>query len=70
VRGDDHGHPVLIDRSLFPILRAADPSLGIKPIVRAHVSSAGDVVVDDTGAFLDIDTPDAYQRTIKDIETT
>lgn len=62
VRGDAHGHPVLIDRSLFPLLRAADPSRGAKPIVRAHVSAEGDVRVDDPGAFMDIDTPDDYAR--------
>lgn len=62
VRGDMHGHPVLIDRSLFPLLRAADPSRGAKPIVRAHVSVAGDVPVDDPGAFMDIDTPEEYAR--------
>ena len=33
-RGDEHGHPVLIDRALFPVLRAADPSEGAKPVVR------------------------------------
>ena len=38
----------------------ADPSAGAKPIVRAHVSPAGDVVVDDDGAFIDIDTPEEY----------
>lgn len=62
VRGEVHGHPVLIDWSLFPLLRAADPSSGAKPIVRAHVSPAGDVPVDDPGAFMDIDTPDEYAR--------
>ena len=65
VRGDEHGHPVLIDRSLFSLLRTADPSTGAKPIVRDHVSAAGDVVVDDDGAFFDIDTPDAYQRALR-----
>jgi molybdenum cofactor cytidylyltransferase len=64
VRGADHGHPVLIDRSLFDRLRAADPIAGIKPTVRANVSSAGDVAVDDDGAFLDIDTPEEYERAI------
>jgi CTP:molybdopterin cytidylyltransferase MocA len=62
VRGNDHGHPVLIDRMLFPLLRAADPQTGAKPIVRDHVSAAGDVAVDDEGAFCDIDTPEAYER--------
>jgi molybdenum cofactor cytidylyltransferase len=64
VRGNEHGHPVLIDRSLFSMLRAADPSGGAKPIVRAHVSEAGDVAVEDAGAFLDIDTPEEYRQAI------
>ena len=60
VRGDQHGHPVLIDRKLFDALRHADPETGAKPIIRANVSLAGDVAVDDTGAFADADTPDDY----------
>ena len=68
VRGNEHGHPVLIDRSLFTLVRAADPAGGIKPIVRSHVSAAGDVVVDDEGAFLDIDTPEEYQRAIANLK--
>ena len=60
VSGSLHGHPVLIDRQLFPQLRAADAASGAKPIVRAHASTAGDVEVDDDGAFMDIDTPDEY----------
>jgi molybdenum cofactor cytidylyltransferase len=64
VRGDEHGHPVLIDRSLFAAIRAADPAEGTKPIVRKHVSHAGDVPVADAGAFLDIDTPEDYERVI------
>jgi molybdenum cofactor cytidylyltransferase len=62
VRGALHGHPVLIDRSLFNEIRAADPQRGAKPIIRAHVSAAGDVEVDDEGAFTDIDTPEEYDR--------
>lgn len=62
VRGADHGHPVLIGRSLFEALRRADPAFGAKPIVRANVSPAGDVEVDDPGAFIDVDTPEEYAR--------
>src|ERR1700704_6003225 len=40
--GARHGHPLLIARSLFDALRAADPIAGAKPIVRAHASPAGD----------------------------
>lgn len=62
VRGDDHGHPVLIDRALFDGIRHADPSRGAKPIIRANVSAAGDVEVDDPGAFADFDTVDDLRR--------
>ena len=60
VRGSAHGHPVLLGRALFGALRAADPAFGAKPVVRGHASPAGDVVVNDSGAFIDIDTPDEY----------
>ena len=49
--GARHGHPLLIDRSLFDALRAADPDAGAKPIVRAHASAAGDIDIADEGAF-------------------
>ena len=62
VRGVDHGHPVVIDRSLFDELRRADPRLGAKAVVRSHASAAGDVPVDDDGAFADADTPIEYER--------
>ncbi|MGE3956724.1 MAG: NTP transferase domain-containing protein [Vicinamibacterales bacterium] len=60
VRGHTHGHPVLIGRALFDALRRTDPAHGAKPIVRAHASAAGDVAVDDAGAFVDVDTPEDY----------
>jgi molybdenum cofactor cytidylyltransferase len=62
--GDRHGHPMLIDRSLFGALRSADLSTGAKPIVRAHASPDGDIAIDDDGAFIDIDTEDDYRKTI------
>ncbi len=61
--GDRHGHPLLIDRVLFEKLRAADPSAGAKPIVRAYASADGDIAVDDEGAFTDIDTEEEYRKT-------
>lgn len=62
VRGHEHGHPVLVARPLFDLLRHADPATGAKPVVRAHVSPAGDVDVTDPGAFRDVDTEDEYAR--------
>jgi CTP:molybdopterin cytidylyltransferase MocA len=60
--GGRHGHPLLIDRSLFAALRSADPAAGAKPIVRAHASAAGDLEIADEGAFTDIDTEEDYRR--------
>jgi molybdenum cofactor cytidylyltransferase len=62
VRAGQHGHPVLIDRALFDEIRRADPAAGAKPVIRAHVTAAGEVDVDDEGAFVDVDTPEEYQR--------
>ena len=62
VRGDQHGHPVLIARSLFEAVRRSDPGQGAKPVVRGHATPEGDVPVDDRGAFIDIDTPADYAK--------
>jgi molybdenum cofactor cytidylyltransferase len=62
--GNRHGHPLLIDRSVFGALRSADLSIGAKPIVRAHASTEGDIAIADEGAFIDIDTEEDYRRAI------
>jgi molybdenum cofactor cytidylyltransferase len=62
--GDRHGHPLLIDRSVFSALRSADLSAGAKPIVRAYASASGDIAVSDEGAFTDIDTEEDYRNAI------
>jgi molybdenum cofactor cytidylyltransferase len=59
-----HGHPIIIDRAMFSLLRSADPRQGIKPIVREHASAIGDLEVDDEGPFTDIDTPEEYARAL------
>jgi CTP:molybdopterin cytidylyltransferase MocA len=53
---------VLIDRSLFDALRRADLDAGAKPVVHTYASEAGDVPVEDEGAFTDIDTASDYDR--------
>ena len=60
-----HGHPVIFDRSLFDELRRADPSAGAREVINRHRPDAVDVSVDDEGAFVDIDTPEAYERVMK-----
>jgi molybdenum cofactor cytidylyltransferase len=63
-RGERHGHPVIFNRTLFEELRRSDPSKGSKPVVHAHAAEEVNVDVDDEGAFIDIDTPEDYERFI------
>ena len=64
--GSRHGHPMLVDRSLFAELRAADPAAGAKPVIRAHATAAGDIAIADEGAFRDIDTEEEYLKMLSD----
>ena len=61
-RDGRHGHPVLFDRSLFDELRNANLERGAKPVVRAHAAEGFDIASDDDGAFVDVDTPQDYER--------
>jgi len=63
-RGGRYGHPVIFNRRIFGELRRADPSKGAKPVVHAHAAEEVNVDVDDEGAFIDIDTPEDYERFI------
>ena len=65
--GDRHGHPVIFDRSVFADLRAADPKVGAKAVFATHRDRVLNVEVTDAGAFEDIDTPEDYQRLIKEV---
>ena len=64
-RGEVHGHPVVFDRALFAELRAADPRVGAKAVVRAHEQDIRNIAVDDPGAFVDVDTEDAYRNALR-----
>ncbi len=66
-RGEEHGHPVLFDRRLFDELRAADPALGAKTVVRAHEADIVNLPIDDPGAFLDIDTEQEYRDALREL---
>jgi molybdenum cofactor cytidylyltransferase len=61
-----HGHPAILDRSLFDEIRRADLAAGARGVIKAHQAEAVDVAVDDEGAFLDIDTPEEYERLFRD----
>ncbi len=55
----------MFDRALFAELRAADPSVGAKAVVRAHEQDILNVAVDNPGAFVDVDTDDAYRNALR-----
>ena len=61
-----HGHPVMFSRAVFDELRRADPSVGAKAVVHAHAGDVINLEVDDPGVLVDVDTPDDYERIIKD----
>ena len=55
-----HGHPVVFDRGSFDGLRAADPSIGAKSVLRARPERVLDVDTPDPGVLQDVDTLDDY----------
>jgi CTP:molybdopterin cytidylyltransferase MocA len=63
-RNGKHGHPVIFDRALFDEFRKANPEQGAKEVVRAYAGVQLNVEVEDEGAFVDIDTPEDYERWI------
>jgi molybdenum cofactor cytidylyltransferase len=60
VHAGRHGHPVIFRRSLFDMLRQADPAVGAKAVLRAV--EVDDVEVHDAGITQDVDTPADYER--------
>lgn len=63
----EHGHPVLFARALFDELRAADPNVGAKAVVRKYAGETLNLEVDDAAVLHDIDRPDDYARAIASV---
>jgi molybdenum cofactor cytidylyltransferase len=57
-----HGHPVYFRRDLFAELRAADPHVGAKAVLRADEHRVIDLEVGDVGVTEDVDTSEDYRR--------
>ncbi|MEM1404328.1 MAG: nucleotidyltransferase family protein [Pseudomonadota bacterium] len=53
------GHPVFFGRQFRPELAALIGDKGAADIIRRHAAHCTEVVVDDRGVLLDIDTPEA-----------
>jgi len=69
VFGGRRGHPVIWDASLFHELAtsAAATEHGARAILHRHEAATAAVVVDDPAVLDDIDTPQDYERLIRDI---
>lgn len=57
-----HGHPVIFSAAIFDALRGADLDRGAKAVINALADQIHHVLVDDPGAFADVDTPEDYER--------
>lgn len=56
-----HGHPVLIARTLWPEILAANPAIGAKEVIRRHRAEAAHVEWEDSSVLTDLDTPADYE---------
>jgi len=56
------GHPVIVDLSLAPELRALAPDEPIHHVIRAHAPEIEHVVRPDPWVLTDMDTPEDYER--------
>lgn len=61
-RDGTHGHPAIFSASIFESLRGADLDRGAKPVINALGDRIHHVLVDDPGAFADVDTLEDYER--------
>jgi molybdenum cofactor cytidylyltransferase len=63
-RAGRHGHPVLVTRAVVDTLLAADPGETARSVLRRFTATTVDVPVADDGAFVDVDTPEDYDRVL------
>ena len=67
VRGGRHGHPMLVARAVMDdLLRAPIAARGgARLVVSRYAGAAVELAVDDEGAFVDVDTPEEYERLVR-----
>ena len=58
------GHPVLFSSDVFEELRNADVSVGAREVVRNHPKDVYEMVTDEEGVAINIDTPEDYEAKI------
>ncbi len=60
--GEMRGNPVLWSRRFFPDLAALEGDVGARRLISVHPEAVFDVPFAGTGAFLDVDTPEALAQ--------
>lgn len=56
------GHPVVFPRALFPEVLEGNHPEGPRSLLRAHADRLLDVVLEDPGVLLDVDTPEDLEK--------
>ncbi len=56
------GHPIIISNDLITELKAASAENGMRSVVHAHEDDICEVVTEEEGVLINIDTPDDYKR--------
>jgi molybdenum cofactor cytidylyltransferase len=59
------GHPVIFSKALFGELLATPLDQGAKAVVHAHRDDTLEIVTNDEGAIIDIDTPEEYRTHVE-----
>ncbi len=61
----EHGHPIVINRELFPELLALPPDAAANTVIRRYRSTTEFVEMADPGILIDVDDPQAYERLLE-----
>jgi molybdenum cofactor cytidylyltransferase len=64
VRSGRGGHPLLLDMKYRTAVEGLDSGLGLRSLLALYPSDVERVGVEDSGALLDIDTPEDYRRAL------
>lgn len=66
--GSKRGNPVVWSRQFFPDLMRLDGDVGARHLIAANADVVAEVSLEDTGALVDVDTPEALVAVRADME--
>jgi molybdenum cofactor cytidylyltransferase len=62
------GNPVVWSRRFFADLAGVEGDVGARHLIGSYAEAVAEVPVEDTSAFVDVDTPEALQKVKAEIE--